>query len=158
MKIAQLWAQAWISIKHRTLPALKITPKGLALEDRRLSLHSRILLSNQAFFPPSWDVLLVLNVALANLKSGQLTRSGGERPATPTRVKVAQIWTFSSANARRAHQQTSTVSFKQAEKKKQSFKAMLGQEVPQKSRESNASCMIKRPGCPKPGAQAEIVQ
>ena len=48
--------------------------------------------------------------------------------ATPARVKVAPIWTFSCANAGQAHHQTSTVSFKQAEEKKQSFKAMLGHE------------------------------
>ena len=31
-------------------------------------------------------------------------------------------------------------------------------KVPQKSTESNASCMIKRPGCPEPRARAVIVQ
>ena len=30
--------------------------------------------------------------------------------------------------------------------------------MPQKSTESNASCMIKRPGCPEPCSRAEIIQ
>ena len=30
--------------------------------------------------------------------------------------------------------------------------------MPQKSAESNASCMIKRPGCPEPRARAVIIQ
>ena len=58
-----------------------------------------------------------MNVALPELRSRQLTWSDGNGPATPARVKVAQIWTFSCANAVQAHHQTSTLSFKQAEKK-----------------------------------------
>ena len=70
-----------------------------------------------------------MNVALAEVRSRRLTGAFA-RLATPgvRRVKIAPIWTFSSVNAVRAHHQTSTVSFKQAEEKKQSFKAMLGEE------------------------------
>ena len=126
--------------------------RGFALKDRRSSLHSQAstLLSKLAFY--------LLNVALAELRSRRLTRNNGERLATPARAKVAQIWTFFSANVGRAHHQTWTVPFKQAEKKSSRSKPCYAKEVPQKSTESNASCMIKRPGCPEPHARAVIIQ
>ena len=68
--------------------------------------------------------MFLSNVALAELRSRRLTRGDCERLAIPARVKVAQIWTYSSANVGRAHHQTLTVYFKEAEKK-QSFKAIL---------------------------------
>ena len=37
-------------------------------------------------------------------------------------------------------------------------KPCLAKKVPQKRTESNASCMIERPGCPEPRAQAVIIQ
>ena len=109
--------------------ASEITPGTrtffFSFQDKCSSLHSSYYPS--LHFPPAWDRLFLLNVALVELRSRRLTRS--ERLATPERLKVPPIWTFSCANAGRAHHQTSTVSFKQAEKKQQqSFKAMVGHE------------------------------
>ena len=80
-------------------------------------------------FPLAWDRLFLLNVALAELmlKSRRLTRSDCERLATPAKVKVAQIWTFSSANVGRAHHQHWQCLSSKLEKK-HSFKAILGKE------------------------------
>ena len=108
----------------------------------------------------AWDGLFFLNFALAELRSRQPTRSDGERPATPARVKGAQIWTFFSANVGRAHHQTSTVSFKQAEKK-QSFKAMQGKKrVSEKYRKQCFSSNGRDAAlhCPEPHARAVIIQ
>ena len=81
------------------------------------AFRSILAVIQTSIFPPAWDRLFLLNVALAELKSRRLTRSDCERLATPAWVKVAPIWIFSCANAGGAHHQTSIVSFKQAEKK-----------------------------------------
>ena len=51
-----------------------------------------------------------------------------------------------------------TFSFKQAEKKNGRSRLYTAKKVPQKSIESNASCMIERPGCPEPRARAVVIQ
>ena len=79
-----------------------------------------IIQTTCSIFPPAWDRLFLLNVALAELRSRPLTWSDCKRLATPARVKVAPIWTFSCPNAGRAHHQTSTV-FHGSWKKRQSF-------------------------------------
>ena len=157
-------AQCSPPIYARCLPWRSL-PEGLALfsffffflkTDARRSILA--LYYQNWHFPPAWDRLFLLNVALPELRSRRLTRSDSERLAAPASVKVAQIWIFSSANSGRAHYHTLTVSFKQAEKKKSHSKQCLAKKAPQKSTESNTSCMIKWSGCPEPRARAVMIQ
>ena len=64
--------------------ASKITPEGVAHEDRRSSLHFYTLFSKLAF-SPAWDGFFLLNVALAELRSRRLTQSDGMCKRLPLR-------------------------------------------------------------------------
>ena len=98
--------------------ASKITPEGVALEDRRSLLHFYTLFSKLAFSSSvRWIFPLECCLCGAQVKTTDPERWHAHETATSARVKVARIWTFSSANVGRAHHQTSIVSFKQAEKK-----------------------------------------
>ena len=94
-----------------------------------------------SIFPPVWDGLFLLNVALAELRSRQLTRSDGNRPATPTRVKVAQILAFSSANAQSTSPNNNCI-FQARGKKYFCSKPCLAKKVTQKSTACGKQCFL----------------
>ena len=134
-----------------TLPASKITPGTCTW--RQTSCHFILTLyyPNQ-HFPPAWYGLFHLNVAQEKWP-GAMARYRRLRQGLKS-FRSGFFWIFFGANAR----QTSTVPFRKVEKKNGRSKQCWAKKVPQKSTESNASCMIKRPGCPEPRARAIIMQ
>ena len=131
-----------------TLPASKITSEGFApfllfffcfffffFENRRSLLPSGSLLSKLAFFRDRRRLATPARVT-ESLKSGLFPVPTLEEHITKHRLCLSSK--LKNKNSR--------------------SKPCWAKKVPQKSTESNASCTIKRPGCPEPRARAVTIQ